>query len=31
MKEKIRVASGQGFWGDLLSAPVDHVRGGEID
>jgi hypothetical protein len=31
MKEKIRVASGQGFWGDLLSAPVDQVRGGEID
>jgi hypothetical protein len=31
MKEKIRVASGQGFWGDLLSAPVDQVRGGQID
>ena len=31
MKEKIRVASGQGFWGDLLTAPVDQVRGGEID
>jgi hypothetical protein len=31
MKEKIRVASGQGFWGDLLSAPVDQVRGGPID
>lgn len=31
MKEKIRVASGQGFWGDLLSAPVDQVRGGSID
>lgn len=31
MKEKIRVASGQGFWGDLLTAPVDQVRGGPID
>jgi hypothetical protein len=27
----IRVASGQGFWGDLLSAPVDQVRRGPID
>ncbi len=31
MKEKIRVASGQGFWGDMLTAPVDQVRGGPID
>jgi hypothetical protein len=31
MKEKVRVASGQGFWGDLLTAPVEQVRGGEID
>jgi hypothetical protein len=31
MKEKIRVAGGQGFWGDLLTAPVDQVRGGPID
>jgi Acyclic terpene utilisation family protein AtuA len=31
MKEKVRVAGGQGFWGDLLSAPVDQVRGGQID
>ncbi|MCA1624639.1 MAG: DUF1446 domain-containing protein [Acidobacteria bacterium] len=31
MKEKVKVASGQGFWGDLLSAPVDQVRGGQID
>lgn len=31
MKEKVRVASGQGFWGDLLSAPVDQVRKGPID
>lgn len=31
MKEKVRVAGGQGFWGDLLNAPVDQVRGGQID
>ena len=31
MKETVRVASGQGFWGDLLTAPVDQVRGGPID
>jgi hypothetical protein len=31
MKEKVRVAGGQGFWGDLLTAPVDQVRGGRID
>ncbi len=31
MKNKVRVASGQGFWGDLLTAPVDQVRGGPID
>lgn len=31
MKEKVRVASGQGFWGDLLTAPIDQVRGGPID
>jgi hypothetical protein len=31
MKEKVRVASGQGFWGDLLDAPVRQVRGGQID
>ena len=31
MKEKVRVAGGQGFWGDLLTAPVNQVRGGEID
>lgn len=31
MKEKVRVASGQGFWGDLLTAPVEQVRGGAID
>jgi hypothetical protein len=31
MKETVRVASGQGFWGDLLTAPVDQVRRGQID
>lgn len=31
MKEKVRVAGGQGFWGDLLTAPVNQVRGGQID
>lgn len=27
----IRIASGQGFWGDLLTAPVDQVHNGPID
>ena len=31
MKEKVRIAGGQGFWGDLLEAPVQQVRGGQID
>ncbi|HEX8421840.1 MAG TPA: acyclic terpene utilization AtuA family protein, partial [Pyrinomonadaceae bacterium] len=31
MKEKIRIASGQGFWGDMLDAPVRQVKGGRID
>src|SRR5919198_5409166 len=31
MKEKIRVASGQGFWGDMLDAPVRQVSEGPID
>lgn len=31
MKEKIRIASGQGFWGDLPNAPVRQVEGGSID
>ncbi len=30
-KEKIRIASGQGFWGDLLTAPVDQVTKGPVD
>jgi len=31
MKAPIRIASGQGFWGDLLRAPVDQVNKGSID
>ncbi len=31
MKEKIRIASGQGFWGDLIEAPYNQVMEGEID
>lgn len=31
MKEKIRIASGQGFWGDQLDAPRRQVEGGPID
>ena len=31
MKSSIRIASGQGFWGDLQSAPIDQVRKGPID
>lgn len=31
MKKQIRVAGGQGFWGDLLTAPVEQVRRGQID
>jgi hypothetical protein len=31
VKPLIRIASGQGFWGDLLRAPVDQVRKGPID
>ena len=31
MKSFIRIASGQGFWGDLPRAPIDQVRKGPID
>ncbi|MGH7466389.1 MAG: acyclic terpene utilization AtuA family protein [Longimicrobiales bacterium] len=31
MKRTIRIAAGQGFWGDLLSAPAAQVRRGPID
>src|SRR5213078_3503193 len=27
----VRIAAGQGFWGDWLEAPVRQVRGGPID
>ena len=31
MKELVRVASGQGFWGDSLDAPRQQVEGGPVD
>ncbi|MER3430573.1 MAG: DUF1446 domain-containing protein [Blastocatellia bacterium] len=31
MSRTIRIASGQGFWGDLLTAPIEQVRRGPID
>ncbi|HZE68461.1 MAG TPA: acyclic terpene utilization AtuA family protein [Pyrinomonadaceae bacterium] len=31
MKQRIRIAAGQGFWGDLLEAPVRQVEEGPID
>lgn len=31
MREKIRIAAGQGFWGDLPDAPVRQVEEGPID
>lgn len=31
MKSSIRIASGQGFWGDLQSAPLQQVSRGKID
>jgi hypothetical protein len=31
MKQKIRIAAGQGFWGDLPDAPVQQVERGPID
>src|SRR5256714_3127080 len=30
-KETIRIACGQGFWGDMLDAPVRQVNEGQID
>ena len=30
-KDRIRIASGQGFWGDQLDAPKQQVAGGPID
>lgn len=31
MRNSIRIASGQGFWGDLLTAPIDQVTRGPVD
>ncbi len=31
MDKRIRIASGQGFWGDLLTAPYDQVTRGPVD
>ncbi|MEO8199138.1 MAG: acyclic terpene utilization AtuA family protein [Gemmatimonadota bacterium] len=31
MKKNVRIAGGQGFWGDWLEAPVRQVQGGPID
>ena len=31
MPRAVRIASGQGFWGDWLEAPVRQVEGGPID
>lgn len=31
MKETIRIASGQGFWGDLPEAPLRQVKQGPVD
>jgi len=31
VKDTIRIASGQGFWGDLQRAPLDQARKGPID
>jgi len=31
MKDKIRIASGQGFWGDLIDAPYRQATEGQID
>lgn len=31
MKDKIKIASGQGFWGDLIDAPYVQVTKGKVD
>lgn len=31
MPDSLRIASGQGFWGDLQRAPIDQARNGPID
>ncbi|HQW67469.1 MAG TPA: DUF1446 domain-containing protein [Gemmatimonadales bacterium] len=30
-RKTVRIAAGQGFWGDWLEAPIRQVEGGEID
>ncbi len=31
MKKFIRIASGQGYWGDRFDAPIDQVKEGDVD
>ena len=31
MSRVVRIANGQGFWGDSVDAPVDLINGGPID
>ena len=31
MKKIIRIANGQGFWGDSIAAPVNLIKDGPID
>jgi hypothetical protein len=31
MKDKIKIAAGQGFWGDLIDAPFHQVTKGDVD
>lgn len=31
MKKLIRIAAGQGFWGDRFDAPIDQIRRGPVD
>ncbi len=31
MKDIIKIAAGQGFWGDLIDAPVNQAEKGDID
>ncbi|MCX6165379.1 MAG: DUF1446 domain-containing protein [Ignavibacteriae bacterium] len=31
MKNFIRIASGQGFWGDLIDAPLNQAKQGDVD
>ena len=31
MKDMILIGNGQGFWGDSIDAPVNLVKGGQLD